>query len=287
MTDRNLSTRLTWFITGTSSGVGYGLARHALERGDRVVATARDTTPLADLMSDFPEQVLAVELDVRDEDAAQLAVKRAMKAFGRIDVLVNNAGYGLFGAVEATTDEQARAIFDTNVFGVLNVLRAALPVLRAQRAGHVVQMSSLFGHMSFPGTGVLAATKHAVAGLTEALAHELNPLGIRFTLIEPGGLNTPFMSKAVFGKVIPDYDEVTGAMLRSLAAVALDSLPDADGVAAAILKIVDTADSPLLLALGRSAEDEIRKALTARLSDLADWAGTTRELDSAIRHGSR
>jgi NAD(P)-dependent dehydrogenase (short-subunit alcohol dehydrogenase family) len=287
MTDENTSTRPTWFITGTSSGVGYELTRRALERGDQVVATARNTTPLADLMSDFPEQVLVVEVDVRDEDAAQLAVKRAIKAFGRIDVLVNNAGYGLFGAVEEVTDEQARAIFDTNVFGVLNVLRAALPVLRAQRAGHVVQMSSLFGHMSFPGTGVLAATKHAVAGLTEALAHELNPLGIRFTMIEPGGLNTEFMSKAVFGKLIPDYDEVTGTMLRSIGAVPLNSLPGAGDVAAAILKIADTANPPLLLALGRSAEDEIRKALTARLSDLADWADTTRELDSAVRRGSR
>jgi NAD(P)-dependent dehydrogenase (short-subunit alcohol dehydrogenase family) len=287
MTDKNTSTQRTWFITGGSSGVGHELARRALQRDDRVVATARNTAPLADLVSDFPGQVLAVELDVRNEDAARLAVKRAIQAFGGIDVVVNSAGYGVFGAVEEVTDEQARAIFDTNVFGVLNVLRAALPVLRGQRAGHVVQMSSLFGHMSFPGTGVLAATKHAVVGLTQALAHELNPLGIRFTLIEPGGLNTPFMSNAVFGKVIPDYDEVTGATLRALGSVPLDSLPGASGVAAAILKTVDAANPPLLLALGRLAEDEIRKALTARLSDLDEWVGTTRELDSPMWRGSR
>ena len=280
MTDSDTSTRRTWFITGTSSGVGHALALTALDRGDRVAATARDTGPLANLVDSFPDQVLAVELDVRDEDAARLAVKRTMEAFGRIDVVVNNAAYGLFGAVEATTGEQTRAIFDTNVFGVLNVLRAALPVLRKQRAGHVVQMSALFGHMSWPGTGVLAATKHAVAGLTEALAIELDPLGIRVTLIEPGALNTPFMSKAVFAEAIPDYDQTAGAMLRSLSAVPLESLPSASSVATAILKAVDAAKPPLLLALGRSAEDEIRKALTARLSDLDDWADMTRELDA-------
>jgi NAD(P)-dependent dehydrogenase (short-subunit alcohol dehydrogenase family) len=281
MTDRDTSTRRTWFITGTSSGVGHELALTALRRGDRVAATARNTGPLADLVSSFPDQVLAVELDVRDEKAAQLAVKRTMEAFGRIDVIVNNAGYGLFGAVEETTDEQTRAIFDTNVFGILNVLRAALPVLRQQRAGHVVQMSSLFGHMSFPGTGVLAATKHAVAGLTEALAIELDPLGIRCTLIEPAALNTPFMSKAVFAGAIPDYDQTTGAMLRSLGEVPLESLPSASAVATLILRAVYAANPPLLLAFGRSAEDEIRKALTARLSDLDDWADTTQEPDRA------
>jgi NAD(P)-dependent dehydrogenase (short-subunit alcohol dehydrogenase family) len=279
MTDSGTPARRTWFITGTSSGVGHELTLTALERGDRVAATARNTGPLADLVSSFPDQVLAVELDVRDENAARLAVNRTMEAFGRIDVVVNNAGYGLFGAVEGTTDEQARAIFDTNVFGVLNVLRAALPVLRQQRAGHVVQMSSLFGHMSFPGTGVLAATKHALAGLTEALAIELNPLGVRFTLIEPAAINTPFMSKAVFAEAIPDYDQTVGAMLRSLSAVPLESVSSASGVATMILKAVDAPKPPLLLALGRSAEDEIRKALTARLSDLDDWADTTRELD--------
>jgi NAD(P)-dependent dehydrogenase (short-subunit alcohol dehydrogenase family) len=282
MTDRDTSTRRTWFITGTSSGVGHELALTALRRGDRVAATARNTGPLADLVSSFPDQVLAVELDVRDEKAVQLAVKRTMEAFGRIDVVVNNAGYGLFGAVEETTDEQARAIFDTNVFGVLNVLRAALPVLRQQRAGHIVQMSSLFGHMSFPGTGVLAATKHAVAGLTEALAIELNSLGIRCTLIEPAGLNTSFMSKAVFAGAIPDYDEITGSMLRSLEEVPLESLPSASAVATLILKAVSATNPPLLLALGRSAEDEIRKTLTARLSDLDDWADTTREPDASM-----
>jgi NAD(P)-dependent dehydrogenase (short-subunit alcohol dehydrogenase family) len=280
MADSDTSMRRTWFITGTSSGVGHELAIAALERGDRVAATARNTEPIAELVIRFPDQVLAVTLDVRDEDAARFAVKRTVETFGRIDIVVNNAGYGLFGAVEATTDEQARAIFDTNVFGVLNVLRAALPVLRLQRAGHIIQMSSIFGHMSFPGSGMLAATKHAVGGVTEALAIELAPLGIRITLIEPNALNTSFMSKVVLAEPIPDYDQTVAALLRSLSAVPPESLPSASRVAAMILKAVDAEQPPVHLALGRTAEDEIRTALTTRLRDLDDWTETTRELDA-------
>ena len=154
-----------WFITGASSGVGQAIAVVALDRGFRVVATARKPDALTGLVSRYTDQVLPVKLDVRSEKEAQQAVSEAVAAFGRIDVVVNSAGYGLFGPVEKTTDEQARDLFDTNFFGVLNVLRASLPTLRKQRSGHVFQISSLFGQMSYPGTGLLAATKHAVGGM--------------------------------------------------------------------------------------------------------------------------
>jgi NAD(P)-dependent dehydrogenase (short-subunit alcohol dehydrogenase family) len=279
MVDVDSSAHRTWFVTGTSSGIGRALVVAALERGDRVAATARDTEPLTDLVGRFPDQLVVAELDVRDEEAARAAVQRTVDAFGRIDVVVNNAAYGLFGAVEATTDKQAKELFDTNVHGVLNVLRAALPVLRRQRAGHVVQMSALFGHMAWPGCGILAATKHAVGGLTEALAIELAPLGISCTMIEPAQLATPFVANAVLAESIPDYDRTVGALLQSLGAASPESLPDAARVAAAVLGVVDADRPPLHLALGSTAETEIRKAYTTRLRELDDWAATSREFD--------
>jgi NAD(P)-dependent dehydrogenase (short-subunit alcohol dehydrogenase family) len=178
-TNNNTEFCPVWFITGASSGVGQAIAIVALDRDDRVIATARKPEALSELISHYTDQVLPIKLDVRNEKEAQQAVSEAVAAFGRIDVVVNSVRYGLFGPIEKTTDEQARDIFDTNFFGVLNVLRASLPVLRKQRAGYVFQMSSLFGQMSYPGVGLLAATKHAVGGVTAALAQELAPLGIR------------------------------------------------------------------------------------------------------------
>jgi NAD(P)-dependent dehydrogenase (short-subunit alcohol dehydrogenase family) len=277
------STAPVWFITGTSSGVGRELALAALGRGDRVAATARNTDALADLVTRYPDQGLALTLDVREEHAAQIATKQTVEAFGRIDVVVNNAGYGVFGPVETSTDEQTRELFNTNVFGVLNVLRAVLPVLRQQHAGHVVQISSLFGHMSYPGSGVLAASKHAVGGFTEALAIELAPLGVRFTMIEPGAINTPFMSKIVLTDVIPDYHQTVGALLKSLSQIPPETLPSPTTIARAILKVVDAEQPPLHLALGAVAADEIRKALTSRLREMDDWTDATLEVDGPQR----
>jgi NAD(P)-dependent dehydrogenase (short-subunit alcohol dehydrogenase family) len=260
-----------WFITGTSSGVGQATAIAALDRGDLVVATARNPEALRGLVSHDRDRVLPIRLDVRDEDEARSAVAGAVAAFGRIDVVVNSAGYGLFGPVEKTTDAQARAIFDTNFFGVLNVLRAALPVLRTQRAGHVFQLSSLFGQMSWPGTGLLAATKHAVGGITAALAQELAPLGIRFTMIEPAAIsNTRFMSNSIATETESDYDGTVGALLRSLTQ-APPSDVSATTVAAAIARIASADRPPLHLALGRTAAEAIHNELTARLQDLTEW----------------
>jgi NADP-dependent 3-hydroxy acid dehydrogenase YdfG len=268
-----------WFITGASSGVGQALAVAALNRGDRVVATARKPEALTELISHYTDQVLPIKLDVRSEKEAQQAVSKAVAAFGRIDVVVNSAGYGLFGPIENTTDEQARDLFDTNFFGVLNVLRASLPVLRKQRAGHVFQMSSLFGQMSYPGTGLLAATKHAVGGITAALAQELAPLGIRFTMVEPGAINTQFMSNSIVTETKSDYDGTVGAFLRSLTQVPAEKLLSVTAIASAIIQVAHADRPPLHLALGHTAAEEIRKELTARLRDLTEWEQATRRVN--------
>ena len=264
-----------WFITGTSSGVGQATAIAALDRGDRVVATTRNPEALGELVSGDRDRVLPIRLDVRDENEAREAIAAAVAAFGRIDVVVNSAGYGLFGPVEKTTDEQARAIFDTNFFGVLNVLRAALPVLRTQRAGHVFQLSSLFGQMAWPGTGLLAATKHAVGGVTAALAQELGRLGIQFTMVEPGAINTRFGSNSIFTETEPDYDGTVGALLRSLTQATAAETLSATTVASAIVRVAGADRPPLHLALGRTAAEAIDKELTARLQDLTEWKQVT------------
>jgi NADP-dependent 3-hydroxy acid dehydrogenase YdfG len=263
--------KTVWFITGTSSGVGEAIAVGALERGERVVATARRPETLSKRISDHTDLVLPMKLDVRNEHEARHAVSEAIAAFGGIDVVVNSAGYGLFGSVEDATDEQARAVFDTNVFGVLNVLRATLPVLRKQRSGHVVQMCSLFGQMSYPGTGLLAATKHAVEAVTAALAQELAPLGVRFTLLEPGAIDTHFMSNSVITRTESDYERTVGAVLPSLAQPPADRLLSAPAIADAIAQVTSSDRPPLHLALGHTAAEAIHTELAARLQDLTQW----------------
>ncbi len=180
-----------WLISGCSTGFGRALAQAALERGDRVVATARRRAALAELAAAFGERVLTLELDVTRADQVRAVVEEARRRFGRIDVLVNNAGYGMQGSLEDVSDRDTRALFETNVFGVLSLTRAALPLMRAQRSGHIVNMSSVGGRTSAPLIGLYSATKFAIEGLSVALAGELAPHGIRVTVIEPGPGSTP------------------------------------------------------------------------------------------------
>lgn len=272
--------RRTWFITGTSSGVGYATAKAALEHGDRVAATARDTGPVAELAAAFPGRALALPLDVRDEDAARTAVGRAVEEFGGIDVVFSNAGYALVGSVEGTSDKQARELFDTGFFGGLNVLRAALPVLRAQRSGHVLQMSSVFGQLSFPATGMLAAVKQATGGATQAMAAELAPLGIRFTQLEPGGIGTGFLARWVLAdRDIADYAGTAGATLEGLTSLPPEAVADVSRVAAAIVQVAGASEPPARLALGGWAEGLIRRELAARTADLDRWSRLTASID--------
>lgn len=259
----------TWLVTGASSGVGQAVAVAALDRGDHVAAIARSTESLRQLSLGFPGQALALPADVRDEAAMYEAVERTTGAFGGIDVVVNAAGYALLGPIEEISDKKAHENFDTNFFGVLNVMRAVLPVLRAQRSGHVVQMSSIFGHMTYPGTGLLAATKQAVGAVTEALALELAPFGITFSIMEPGAVKTRFMPDGDIVGPGEAYGAV-GDVVQQLLALPPYLMLGPGELAAAIIRTADAAKPPLRVALGPGAEDEIRTALEGRLRALAD-----------------
>jgi NAD(P)-dependent dehydrogenase (short-subunit alcohol dehydrogenase family) len=230
----------------------------------------------------FPGQALAIKLDVRDEEAARVAVSRTVEVFGGIDVVFNNAGFALVGPVEGTSDKQARDLFDAGFFGALNVLRAALPVLRSQRSGRVLQMSSIFGEMSFPATGMLAAVKQALGGATQAMSAELAPLGITCTQIEPGGLHTQFLAKWVVAEnPIADYDQAVGTTLRGLADLPPEAVAEVSRVAAAILEVVEAEQPPMRLVLGGWAEGIIRKEMADRSADLDNWSHLTTSVDNS------
>lgn len=271
----------TWFITGASSGIGLALTEAALDRGDNVVAVARNVAALKALIDEHGVRILAVPADVRSEADIAGAVSRALDAFGRIDVVANNAGYGVFGAVEEVSEEQARGIFDTNVFGVLNVLRVTLPVLRAQRAGHILQGSSFYGQSAHPGVGLLCATKYAVEGLSDALVGELEPLGIKVTMVEPGATATPFGSNFVAAAgTIADYDQTVREVAKATAALPPSAYDDPDRVAAAILVAVDAERPPLRLATGTAGLDIMGDALRSRLVEQEAWRATSAAVDA-------
>jgi NAD(P)-dependent dehydrogenase (short-subunit alcohol dehydrogenase family) len=260
-----------WFVTGASTGLGRAIAEAAAGRGDRVVATARD---VAGIERWAGERVHPVRLDVTDRDAVDAAAAAAVERFGRLDVVVNNAGFGAFGALEDLPDETLREQFETNVFGVWNVTRAILPQLRAQRGGHLVQMSSLDGIAPLgPGETAYAASKFAVEGMSEVLAKEAAHLGIRVTIVEPGPVRTGFASAAkAQATASADYDPSVGAALEWFADLDGNQPNDPDRVAAAVLRAVDAADPPLRLVLGSEAVRAVRDKLDAQRRDLDAWA---------------
>ncbi|GAA3044698.1 oxidoreductase [Pseudonocardia yunnanensis] len=269
------NSRRTWLVTGATSGIGRELVAQVLAAGDQVTAVARRSARLGDLTEKYAGTVLAIDADVRSESDMQRAVDATVESFGRIDVVANNAGYGLFGAVEEAGDEQARAIFDTNVFGVLNVLRAVLPVLRRQRSGHVLQGSSFYGQFAHPGVGLLAATKYAVEGLSDALVSELEPLGIRVTIVQPAPTATNFLDNLEMATPISDYDRTVRQVQAEIDSLPPGAFVSAEQIAAGIITAVDSDRAPLRLALGSSGANAMRTALNARLDDLDDWAAVT------------
>ncbi|MEV7541126.1 SDR family NAD(P)-dependent oxidoreductase [Streptomyces sp. NPDC089915] len=269
----------TWLITGATSGIGRELTLQALENGDTVAALARDTSSLAEPAGAHGERLLLIQADVRDERAVQGAVEAALTRFGRIDVVANNAGYGLFGAVEEASDAQVRAVFDTNVFGVLNVLRATLPVLRAQRSGHVLQGSSVYGQSAHAGVGLLAATKYAVEGLSDALAAEVAPLGIKVTVIQPGMTATPFLANLDVAAGLTDYDQTVREVQKGIGELPASAFSAAARIAAGIRTAVESPNPPLRLALGTSSTTAMRPALEARIADLDGWQPVTDAVD--------
>ncbi len=256
-----------WFITGTSKGFGRVWAEAALERGDAVVATARDVSTLDALVERYGDDVLALPLDVTDKAAVDAAVKSAHDRFGRLDVVVNNAGYGLFGAVEEVTEEQARAQLETNFFGALWVTQAVLPILREQRSGHILQVSSIGGVHAFPVLGLYHASKWALEGLSQSLQGELEESGVHVTLVEPGGFSTDWSGpSATRAEPLAAYDGVRERRFARLRGVA--SRPgDPQATGAVVLDLVDMEQPPLRLFLGDAPLEMIKPEYASRLEE--------------------
>ncbi|MDA4087923.1 3-oxoacyl-[acyl-carrier-protein] reductase FabG [Mycolicibacterium hassiacum DSM 44199] len=260
-----------WFITGASRGFGREWAIAALDRGDRVAATARDLATLDDLAARYGEALLPIRLDVTDRAADFAAVARAHEHFGRLDVVVNNAGYGHFGFVEELTEQEARDQIETNLFGALWVTQAALPYLRAQRGGHILQVSSVGGVTAFPNLGIYHASKWALEGLSQSLAQEVASFGIRVTLIEPAGFATDWAgSSARRSTPLPDYGQVHAEADRARSRrVARPGDPKAS--AAAVLRIVDAEDPPLRVFFGELPLQLVRADYEQRLRTWEQW----------------
>jgi NAD(P)-dependent dehydrogenase (short-subunit alcohol dehydrogenase family) len=267
-----MATSQVWFITGASSGFGDAFARHALAQGHCVVATARDTGRLAELVALAPERVLAHPLDVTRDGEAEAAVAAAVERFGRLDVVVNNAGYGIVGAVEETSSQELRAQMETNFFGAAAVIRAALPVLRTQRAGAIVNVSSMGGQMSFAGFGAYSASKFALEGLSEALAAEVAPFGIKVLIVEPGAFRTNLAGAAM--KHMPELDayrDTVGGTRAFARAMHANQAGDPMKAAAAIGHALRAERTPLRLQLGQDALDAVRGHAEQLLRDLDAW----------------
>ncbi|MGF6691688.1 NAD(P)-dependent dehydrogenase (short-subunit alcohol dehydrogenase family) [Metapseudomonas resinovorans] len=263
----------TWFITGASRGLGALIAAKALEVGDAVIATARKPEDVVARLGDHPN-LLAVRLDVTRESEAHEAVAEGIKRFGRIDVLLNNAGYGILGAVEETSAQEVERIYATNVFGLLNVTRAVLPHMRRQRSGHVLNISSLGGYQAYYGWGVYGSTKFAVEGISEALHQELAPLGVKVTVVEPGFFRTDFLDDQSLVKTaleLPDYDETVGAMRRFAEGANHAQPGDPSKFAGAVLNLVNAANPPQRLPLGSDALARISEKHSLVEGEVAAW----------------
>jgi NAD(P)-dependent dehydrogenase (short-subunit alcohol dehydrogenase family) len=258
----------TWLITGVSSGFGRELTTQLLERGDRVIGTVRRPDTVADLARKYPDTFHVELLDVTDSAAIRAVVDRAFADLGRVDVVVSSAGYGLFGAAEELTDQQIDHIVGTNLLGSIQLIRAALPHLRAQGGGRVVQISSYGGQVAFPGNSMYHATKWGIEGFAEAVAQEVAPFGIGVTIVEPGGARTEFRSgSAQVAEPKPEYDGTPARTpLRILDPAAPPAPGDPARMAAAIIASVDTTPAPLRIVLGSDALKNTIKTLTDRLA---------------------
>jgi NAD(P)-dependent dehydrogenase (short-subunit alcohol dehydrogenase family) len=261
-----------WLITGSSRGLGRALSEAVLAAGHRLVATARDPGQLADLASGYSGAVRPVALDVTDPTAAEAAVRVAVDSFGGLDVLVNNAGYGNVNSVEDTELADFRQQIETNLFGTIIVTKAAIPVMRQQRAGHIIQLSSVGGRVGAPGRAPYSAAKWGVEGFSEVLVREMALVGVKVTVIEPGGFRTDFAGASTsLSEGRPEYDAVVGAAARMQREFNGRQPGDPARAAAVILKVAAMERPPFRLALGSDAVNAIEQADRARLDDLQHW----------------
>jgi NAD(P)-dependent dehydrogenase (short-subunit alcohol dehydrogenase family) len=263
-----MATSKIWFITGASQGFGRIWAEAALRRGDRVVATARNPSALDEVVERYGDAVLALRLDVTDRNAVFAAIQQAHSHFGRLDVILSNAGYGYMGAIEELEPEQIKASFDTNVFGTLSVLQAALPFLRAQGSGHILTVSSIGGVIAFPTGGTYTATKFAVEAMSEALAAEVAAFGIKVTIIEPGHFTTGFRAAVQTPPAIDAYNPIRQAIRSSFKP---EDFGDPAATSAAIFQAVDADEPPLRLVLGSTTIARFKAVYQARLSNWEKW----------------
>ena len=269
-----------WLVTGCSTGFGLEIARAVLQRGDSLVATARRLDNLADLKPQFEGQLLSLQLDITHAENVSRVVRATIREFGRIDVLVNNAGYGLTGAVEEASDEEVREQFDTNVFGTLRLTCEVLPFLRQQGGGFILTISSVAGLVSTPGMGLYNGSKYALEGIFEALAPEVAPLGIRVTIVEPGAFRTQFAGTSMkLTKNLAAYDATAGQTKRMFSTLTGTQPGDPVKGAKAIVALVDSENPPLRLVLGNAGLQRVRTKLEAFQKLLTEWEPVTRSVD--------
>jgi NAD(P)-dependent dehydrogenase (short-subunit alcohol dehydrogenase family) len=280
--------RLTWLITGSSRGFGRALAAAALDAGDNVTATARRREQVKDLAERYGGRVITVGLDVTDERAAEAAVAATTAAFGSLDVVVNNAGYAHSAAIEDMPPADFRAQIETNLFGVVNVTRAALPVLHAQRSGHFLQFSSVGGRVGgSPGMGAYQTAKFAVEGFSEVLNAEVSPLGIKVTIVEPGPFRTDWAGSSMrVYPVSPDYEQTVGRMNTFRQQTSRTWPGDPLRAARILIDVVNNPDPPLRLLLGAAAVESAEKSSIARAAETAAWADVSRSADFPAGHSA-
>ena len=265
-----------WLITGSGNGLGRDITEAALAAGDSVVAGARRIEELKSLVEQYGERITPVYLDVREEEAAKAAVQTALDNYGRLDVLVNNAGYGYFAPFEQMTSEEFRDVVETCLFGVVYTTHAAIPMMRRQKSGHIFQISSIGGRMAMPGNSPYHAAKWAVGGFSDSIAAEVAPFGVKVCTLEPGGFRTNWAQRAGENSpdVLPEYEESVGAIYKLLAAVRGKAEGDPKKIAEVIVKLANTQDIPKRLILGKDAETRVQGVEAAR----ADEAAKYREL---------
>ena len=276
-----------WLVTGTSSGFGRAIARAALSRGDTVVGTARRADRLDDLIREAPEgKSHALSLDLTDANGIRRAVEEVLGRFGRIDVLVNNAGHGQVGAAEETTEEELRSIFEVHLFGPAALARAVLPSMRERRSGAIVQMSSFGGQVAYPGFSAYCATKFALEGFSEALAAEVAPMGVRVLIVEPGAFRTGFSGGGlVESQALPEYRATVGPTREMIKGIDGTQPGDPTKAAEAILTALDAEDTPLRLPLGADAVEGIHAKLDAVRLEIDEWSEVA--LGTAFADGAR
>lgn len=261
-----------WFITGSSRGLGKSLTAAVLESGDKVAATARNTEQLSELVRRYPDQIYPIELDVTNKEQIHTAVANAVQHFGKIDVLVNNAGFGITGAAEAFTDEQVQSQLNTNLYAPIEVTRAVLPHMRMQRSGRILQISSIGGRVGGAGLTMYQAAKFGLAGFSEALSKEVAPLNIKVTCIEPGGFRTDWAGSSMsYATEIEGYEQTVGGIQKFLASGAFIPVGDPDKAAKVMIDVANHPEPPLHLVLGSEAVGILQRADANRQAELEKW----------------